>query len=74
MDYNQLFLALFGVTAIFAVNDYRPHISRWGPVLGLCSQPFWFYMAITKQEWGVVVLSVFYTIGWFRGLVSKWGP
>ena len=40
---------------------------RWAPVVGLCAQPFWFHHAMQTKAWGVLVLSIAYT------LVYVWG-
>lgn len=68
----QIFLALFGVTAIWLSQDNRPHIYRWASVLGLAGQPFWFYAAYTGEQWGIFVLSIFYTIAWAKGFYIFW--
>ena len=42
--------------------------NRWGFVLGLAVQPFWYYTSITHRQWGVVAASVIYTFGWAMGV------
>ena len=72
MDWTQLFIAIFGVSAIWFVNEPKAKIARWGPVFGLISQPFWFYMAWAQGDWGILILCFFYTWGWGKGFWKFW--
>lgn len=40
---------------------------------GLLGQPFWIWMAVSGQQWGVLVLTALYTVTWARGL-RMWRP
>jgi hypothetical protein len=42
--------------------------SRWGFVLGLATQPFWFYTSFRHRQWGIFIASIFYAIGWTIGV------
>jgi nicotinamide riboside transporter PnuC len=42
--------------------------NRWGFVLGLAIQPFWYYTAIRHRQWGLVAASIVYTAGWILGV------
>ncbi len=53
-----------GAMAVLALGSG----SRWGFVLGLCVQPFWFYTAIRHRQWGIVAASVIYATGWALGV------
>jgi hypothetical protein len=69
---NQLGIFLFGMSAVLLVNDHRPGVRRWGPVLGLIAQPFWYYTAWTHEQWGIFASSFFYTASWARGFYNCW--
>jgi hypothetical protein len=63
----QLGILLFGCSSIWILG--RPHHwRRFGYLLGLLSQPFWFYMAIKTGQWGVFILSLFYSYSWAQGV------
>lgn len=70
----QLGIALFGVSAIWLSQAPRPQQQRWACVLGLAGQPFWFWATISAEQWGMVVLCLFYTVAWARGVRRWWFP
>jgi hypothetical protein len=42
--------------------------SRWGFVLGLSVQPFWYYTSIRHRQWGIVAAGALYGCGWILGI------
>ena len=69
---GQVGILVFGMTAVLLVNDPRPHVRRWGPVLGLIAQPFWFYETFLSAQWGIFLCSFVYTSSWARGFYHAW--
>lgn len=70
--YTQAGILIFGMGAVFLVNDPRPNVRRWGSVFGLIAQPFWYYETFTHGQWGIFVSSFFYTYSWSRGFYFAW--
>ena len=68
----QIFIALLGVTAIWLSQDANPARRRFACLFGLAGQPFWFWSAISAEQWGIFVLCCFYTVAWARGVKSNW--
>ena len=68
---SQIGIFLFGASAIWFVGR-KEKWSRWGYVLGLIGQPFWFYTTITYEQYGLVVLCLFYTYSWGQGFYNFW--
>jgi hypothetical protein len=68
----QLFIALFGVTAVWLSQDARPKWRRWACVFGLCAQPFWFAATYRAEQWGIFGLCFLYTWSWLRGFRNNW--
>ena len=67
----NLGILLFGCTSVWLIG--RPESwRRWGYFLGLCSQPFWFYMAYIHADWGVLILNCLYTYSWTQGVWFHW--
>lgn len=69
---NQLFLAGFGLVAIWLAMSQNSVARKWAPVVGLCGQPFWFYFALTADAWGLIVLVIAYTMVYARGAWVQW--
>ncbi len=67
----QIFIGLFGATAVWLVGR-REHWRRWGYILGLMSQPFWYWTTIEHRQWGIAVLSLWYTYSWAQGVWNYW--
>lgn len=60
----QVGITFFGVTAIVLVAKKN----KWGFVLGLLSQPFWFMTSYINKQWGVFFLSFVYLGTWVLGI------
>ena len=69
---DQLGIFVLGPGAIWLANDPRPRVARWGCVVGMISQPFWFYATIKGHQWGILGASLFYTYAWARGIYYQW--
>lgn len=64
---SQVAIMLLGASSILLVAKKN----KWGFVLGLISQPFWFYTSFVNQQWGVLFVSFLYTISWLIG-IHEW--
>lgn len=69
---TQFGLTIFSLLAIWLTQEKRFARRRWASIFGLASQPFWFYAAISTQQWGVFILSVLYTAVWAKGFYTHW--
>lgn len=72
MSFDQIGIALFGLTAVYLSQDHRPSWRKWAPVLGIIGQPFWFYAAWKAGQWGIFGLCFLYTYSWGRGFWNQW--
>ncbi len=61
---SQIGLTIFGVAAIFLVAKKN----KWGFVVGLFSQPFFFITSVINKQWGLFILSILYTFSWMFGI------
>ena len=71
MDFSQIMIFIFGCSAIWLVAR-KEEWKRWGYIVGLIGQPFWFYVTIKTEQWGMVGLTVFYTYSWITGIWNYW--
>lgn len=68
----QIALAFFGLTALYMAMGTNPRARRWAPVIGLCGQPFWMIFSISSSAWGLLILSLAYTVIYIRGAWLQW--
>lgn len=68
---SQILIFVLGGAAMYLLSR-TDSIRRWGFILGLCGQPFWFYTQIVAENWGVVALSCVYTFAWCNGIYNYW--
>jgi len=75
MRIDQLAIALLSPLAVWLTqqpgNERR---QRWACVVGLVSQPFWFWSVWQSGDWGIGVGCVIYTAIWMQGVWRYWGP
>jgi len=67
----QTWIVIFGCSAIWFVGRLEQW-KRWGYILGLISQPAWVYTTIKHDQWGIFLLSLFYTYSWGQGVYNYW--
>ncbi len=54
----------FGVSAMLLIARKN----KWGFVLGLASQPFWYITTYQHHQWGIFCLNFAYTATWLYGI------
>lgn len=64
----QAGIFVFAVSALFLISRKN----KWGFVLGLLSQPFWYYTAYHHKQWGIFFLNFVYTVVWSYGFYQWW--
>ena len=69
---DQIGIALTGVTAIFLTQSKRESRRRDACLFGLAGQPFWFWAAISAEQWGITALCVLYASAWAKGVWVHW--
>lgn len=68
----QIWIALFGLTSSFLVYSSNVKHRRWAPMLAVIAQPAWYWACISAHQWGMLVLTFFYTCLHIRGLWKLW--
>ena len=70
---EQAGIFILGVLAIILVGlEPTNPFQRYGFVLGLLSQPCWIYFAIRTKAYGILCLSLIYTVSWINGINNHW--
>ncbi|MBR8137216.1 hypothetical protein [Burkholderia cenocepacia] len=63
----NLWMIASAAGAVYLLNG-TPRQQRWGAVVGLVGQPAWLYLTWSTLEWGMFVVSVFFTGCYVRGV------
>lgn len=66
--FTQLWVAVFGVSALALVNCRSMGRRRLGVVLGLLAQPAWYAQLVIHEQWGMLPAFVAYTGVWLFAL------
>lgn len=69
---TQLLIVITGALAIWLTQQPNDAIKKYACIVGLIGQPFWFYSAIAAEQWGIFLLTCFYTYAWYIGLKNGW--
>lgn len=62
---SQAFILFFGLGAIFMISCLK---NKWGNVIGLIHQPFWYFTTWYHGQWVLFLMSLVYTIIWSVGI------
>lgn len=68
----QFALAAFGLAALWMATGQNAAARRWAPLVGLAGQPFWLLFAWRSEAWGLLVLSLAYSVVYARGAWVQW--
>ena len=66
----QVAIAVFSMAAIYLISTDGP-LHRWGFVVGLLGQPFWFAATWRARQWGMLLLTIFYTGAFAQGIAIR---
>ncbi len=61
---SQGSIFVLGALSVFLIARKN----KWGFVLGLLSQPFWYVTAYLHEQWGIFLVSFVYTASWAYGI------
>lgn len=72
MTIDQLVIMICGALSAWLSQSPVRRTQRWACVFGLFAQPFWMYATFVAGQWGIFVLSFWYTASWARGIKTYW--
>lgn len=64
---DQVAIAVLGFSAIWLSQSDSQRSRNVAPFFGLAGQPFWMYTTFVAEQWGIFLLTFFYTVAWARG-------
>jgi len=72
LDISGIGISIFGVAGFLCVLREEKKYQKLGTILGLCSNPFWWLMVITTQQWMTIPVHLLYTYGWLNKAYVLW--
>ena len=69
---EQSIIAITGVVAIFLTQSRDKKWQKYACLVGLVGQPFWMMATYQSEQWGMFVLTIFYTLAWLRSNRNFW--
>ena len=72
MQMTQAIILITGAIAIWLSQCSGLAARRWACLVGLAGQPFWLVSTWDSGQWGMLALSVFYTVAWLNGVRVYW--
>jgi nicotinamide riboside transporter PnuC len=60
---SQIAIFIFGVTSLILITKKN----KWGFVIALIGQPFYFYTTYANKQWGMFLVTTIYTFIWAYG-------
>ena len=63
----QMAIFILGAASIWCIAQKRSW-SWVGFLIGLISEPFWFYTTISHKQWGMFCLCIWFTVSYIQGL------
>lgn len=64
-----LILGSVGATLIV----FGGELTRWGYLFSLLGQPFWISVFWREKKWGMLIMSMYFTVVWGAGVAFSWG-
>lgn len=68
----QIMIAITGIIAIFLTQAESQKHQRYACLFGLAGQPFWLVSTYQAAQWGIFIVSIFYTLAWLKGVKRHW--
>ena len=72
---NWEFISQFAIPILTGVSSYlmsrTDKWNKWGFVVALIGQPFWFYTSLNNKQYGLFVLACWCTISWLNGIYKR---
>jgi hypothetical protein len=69
---EQIAIFITGISAVWLSQDRKSAVRKYACLFGLAGQPFWMYSSYQADQWGVFILSFFYTVAWGKGFYLFW--
>lgn len=67
---SQYTILILGPLAIWILAR-KDQYARYGFIIGLASQPFWFYTLTYNRQWPILIVSIVYAVAFAKGVYNN---
>lgn len=67
----QIMIFVLGSITIFLLAQ-KNRWQRWGYIVGLIQEGFWFIAVFRAKQWGIFALCFIYTLCFILGIYNYW--
>ena len=67
----QIWIIICGCASIWFIGRVESW-KKWGYLIGLCSEPAWVYTTVKHEQWGILLLTIWYAYAWWQGIYNYW--
>lgn len=71
-SFVQTLIALTSVVALYLALHDDLNYNMLAPLIGVVGQPFWAISSIKSKQWGILFVTIMYTLLWIGDLIKYW--
>lgn len=68
---EQSIILICSGISIFMFASQKSKVRFIGFIIAICGQPFWWFTSWRHGQWGILILSVWFTINHIRGIINN---
>jgi hypothetical protein len=68
---EQILILLFSGIAISLFASKKRKTRQAGFIIAICGQPLWWHTTWVHEQWGIFILSLWYTLNHLRGILNN---
>ena len=66
----QVIIAICGIASCYLTTTSRPN---YACIWGILASPAWIYSSLANEQYGILILSIIYSLMWSYGIYNYWG-
>lgn len=71
MKFDQIIILIFSPIAIRLLASKEKKMRLIGCIFGLITQPFYHYSTFVNEQWGMFIVSIWFTYSYIAGIKNN---